>query len=390
MNENAGVSTTRVTAAVVEAKADTDAGFESAAAELAGVASEDEKSVAGRTSADPSSKGETLSIPAGTFPSGSTPGDEGREPSLEPALVDVTLKTFAIDALPYPNDPTKPPTLASSEREAERFCEEQGARLCTELEWERACKGPEGADRFSTGPTWSATCDRTPTRCSSGFGVRAMGFLPEWTSSKIGDAPVLRGGSRLRERRCASRSQGKSSHDKKGPSPRQASFRCCHGERNEALMPEIELHSAFKRSSLDAEEVSKIFATIPELSKIGDGIRFFSDADVKSILARSSASADGISFATSPLLWNPEPGVEVLVVTGRAKKSDFIVALHVLPHDRYRFASALLLLRDVMPVALAYEHGRRKELRWTTCWSCAGEQGAVSLRDDGRVVIVQY
>jgi hypothetical protein len=44
----------------------------------------------------------------------------------------------------------------------------------------------------------------------------------------------------------------------------------------------------------------------------------------------------------------------------------------------------------VAPVALAYEPFRKKELRWTACWGCSGEQGAVSYRDDRRVIVVQH
>ena len=177
-------------------------------------------------------------------------------------------------------------------------------------------------------------------------------------------------------------------------------FRCCHGDRNDVAVAPIESRPAFRKTDLDAAALEKIFAGVPELARIGEGVRLYGDADVKTILARSSpraradgstaSVAEGISFATSPILWSPEPGVELLVATGRAKKTGFVVALWTLPGGKYRFASSFLLLDYMAPVALAYEPSRRKELRWTTCWSCAGEHGAVSLRDDGRAVIVQY
>jgi hypothetical protein len=48
------------------------------------------------------------------------------------------------------------------------------------------------------------------------------------------------------------------------------------------------------------------------------------------------------------------------------------------------------MLNDLSPVALAYETSHRKELHWTSCWGCPGEQGAVSYRpEEHRVVIVQ-
>lgn len=177
--------------------------------------------------------------------------------------------------------------------------------------------------------------------------------------------------------------------------PGAMAFRCCSGDRNDAVVPPIEQRSPFKRTDLGVSDLQRIFATIPELKRISEGIRQFDTSDVKAVVARAGGGdddkkAEGISFATQPILWNPEPGMELLVATGRAKKTGFVVALWTLPQGRYRFASSFLLLDDPTPVVLAWEPSHRKELRWTTCWGCAGEQGAVSLRDDGRAVIVQY
>ena len=387
-----GATVVQTNAAVVEA----DAGFVSAASELG---SEDDDAGAARELAASSKAGEKLPIAAGTFPSGSTPGDEGRVPSIEPALAEVTLGAFAIDALPYPNDPTATPELVESPEEAAKLCAERGARLCTELEWERACKGPED-DRFATGPTWNPACNQTPSRCASGFGVRAMGFMHEWTDSRFGEgsgeagSAVVRGGpapvgaglaAPASSRRCAARTRASA----KGMPSRMA-FRCCQGERNGATIAPIESRPAFRKTSLEAADLAKIFSEVPELARISDGVRLFSSDEAKTVLARSGSSGDGITFTTSPILWSPETGVELLVATGRAKKTAFVVALWPLPDGKYRFASSFLLLGDSMPVALAYEPSRRKELRWAACWYCAGEYGAVSLRDDGRAVIVQY
>lgn len=376
------------------ASVEVDAGFLSAASELG---ASDADAGSARALAAPSAAGEKAAIPAGTFKSGSMPGDEGRVPSIEPALASVDLGAYSVDVLPYPNDPAVAPELAASPEEAARLCAERGARLCTELEWEHACKGPED-DRFATGPAWNSACNQTPSRCASGFGVRAMGFMYEWTESRFGDgneSPVVRGGpapvgaglaAPTSARRCAARTRATT----KGM-PSQMAFRCCHGDRNVAAIAPIESRPAFRKTTLEASDLAKIFAEVPELARINEGVRLFNPEDVKNnILARSSSSGEGITFATSPILWSPEPGVELLVATGRAKKTGFVVALWPLPDGKYRFASSFLLLGDNMPIALAYEPSRRKELRWSACWSCAGEQGAVSLRDDGRVVIVQY
>ncbi|MBX3208169.1 MAG: hypothetical protein KF764_24190 [Labilithrix sp.] len=387
----AEVSAVETSAASVEL----DGGFVSAASELA----VDAVDAGGARPLVPAeAAGTRHDVPAGTLVSGSTPGDEGRDAAFEPALVDVTMGAFAIDALPYPNDPGAVPTLASSRGEAARLCSERGARLCTELEWERACKGPDG-DRYATGPIWNDACDRAPSQCASGFGARAMGFMREWTDStavwKGGEeSPVVRGGP-ASARRCGARASATA----KG-APHAMAFRCCHGARNDVAVAPIEPRPAFRKTDLDASDLARIFAGVPELRRISDSVRLYGDPEVKAIIARGAPRARaegsttpwaaGIHFATSPILWSPEPGVELLVATGRAKRTGFVVALWPLPGGKYRFASSFLLLDDAAPVALAYEPSRRKELRWSTCWSCAGEQGAVSLRDDGRVVIVQY
>lgn len=392
-SSDAGVAHT--TAATVTDNAIGDAGFISAATEL-GASSAADAGLSRALASQATTTAQAFDIPAGELVAGSAQGDEGRDPALEPALVPIKLGAFRIDALPYPNDPSAAPTMAASPSEASSLCEERGAHLCTELEWERACKGPEG-DAFATGASWNSDCDRLPSRCASGFGVRAMGFMREWTSSTFDgekNAPVLRGGA---GHRCAGRQRMRSRGTK--TTIGSAAFRCCAGERNDAAMPPITPRAAFRKTSLDAADLAKIFASVPELARIAEGVKLYSDADVKSILSRSGASPDGITFTTAPILWSPELGVEVLVATGRAKKTSFVVALwpesspsaadQLSAKDKYRFASSFLLLGDIAPVALAYEPSHKKELRWTTCWGCAGEQGMVSLRDDGRIVIVQ-
>ena len=107
--------------------------------------------------------------------------------------------------------PSRRPTCRATRR---RGCAtRKSKRLCTELEWERACKGPDntryeyGDDlrrrrraRRASRPSASArhpSGDRTA--CQSGFGVREMhGGAWEWT-----DSPWGRGASARRRRRSA-------------------------------------------------------------------------------------------------------------------------------------------------------------------------------------------
>ena len=130
-------------------------------------------------------------------------------------------------------------------------------------------------------------------------------------------------------------------------------------------------------------------ADAPELAKLGADVRLFDPADANAVTGRTQAPREGLTFVTQPILWSPDPGVEVLVVTGRSKTASFVLALFPLPSGKYKTASYFVMLGDVAPVALAYNPSKRRELQWTTCWGCSGETGAVSFREDRRIVIVQ-
>jgi hypothetical protein len=193
-------------------------------------------------------------IPAGTLRIG-TPADRvPRVADEEPAGTPAEMSGFYIDLLPYPNEPGAIPTTNVSRDEAEQLCTAKGKRLCTELEWERACKGPENAS-YEYGDTYrAAACGtgvsseeaaRRPSGehalCKSGFGVADMhGGVWEWTESPWGRGSkdkslgVLRGGNALAGElvaRCANaigRPTGK-----KSPT---MGLRCCAGPRNEATV----------------------------------------------------------------------------------------------------------------------------------------------------------
>jgi sulfatase modifying factor 1 len=194
-------------------------------------------------------------IPSGTLREGSEADDVPRVADAEPRGVDVPLGGFYIDVLPWPDEVGAIPTTNLTRDEATRVCQEKGKRLCSELEWERACKGPSNS-RYEYGATYDpricgggASADGASLRpsgqrleCRSAFGVRDMhGGASEWTDSPWGrgggrDMGVARGGNdTLGElvTRCAfARSFA--------PSERAATvgFRCCAGPRNDA---EVEL-----------------------------------------------------------------------------------------------------------------------------------------------------
>lgn len=193
-------------------------------------------------------------VPPGTLKVG-TPADRvPRVADEEPAGTPVEMGGFYIDILPYPNEPGAIPTTNVTRDEAEQLCAAKGKRLCTELEWERACKGPENGS-YEYGDAYrAASCGtgvsseeaaRRPSGehagCKSAFGVADMhGGVWEWTDSPWGRGSkdrslgVLRGGNALAGElvaRCAN-SIGRSTA-KRSPTN---GLRCCAGNRNEATV----------------------------------------------------------------------------------------------------------------------------------------------------------
>ena len=191
-------------------------------------------------------------IPPGTLRAGTPPGRIPRVPDEEMPGSPVEMGGFYIDLLPWPNEPNAIPTSNVTRDEAEQLCASKGKRLCTELEWERACKGPENTT-YEYGDTYRKDvcgtgvaleqASRRPTgehaQCKSGFGVMEMhGGVWEWTSSEWGRGPkgagqgVLKGGNSLAGElvgRCANAIAR--SPSKKMPT---MGFRCCAGDRNTA------------------------------------------------------------------------------------------------------------------------------------------------------------
>jgi hypothetical protein len=354
---------------------------------------------AARAAAAPAVAGARADIPAGKLVAGSTPGDKGRDPTLEPALLEVDLGGFSIDRYLYPDDPGKPPLTGVTRARAAELCQQAGGRLCTELEWERACKGPEGS-AYAGGADWDPARAKSPEQAASGFGVLGMGAaLREWTASDVApieNVPVK--GAAVRgaradavgpDHRCAHRAAVDP-----GASGDDLGFRCCHGAPNAASIPAPKWDQTFRKAELSEAQVADMLATVPQLKEqLGRDITYFKEPDdVQLVLSRGDAGTGTVpntSFTTAPLLWSPVPGEEILVVAGRAQKNAFIVAFYRLPGDRYRIGSSFLLKDEKAPVVLGYNSYVRRRLSWALCWDCRGESGFVTYREDNRVVITQ-
>ena len=186
-------------------------------------------------------------IPQGPLVVGTPPDRLPRIADEEMPGQQVIMKEFFIDRFAYPNEPGAIPLTNVSLQEARALCERSNKRLCTELEWERACKGPNNTT-YSYGETYRPelcrTGDgqmRTPSGyligCASGFGVNDLhGGSWEWTDSTWGRGSqqglaTLRGGDGQPGEvvgRCANaRAQ------KPNAKSSEIGLRCCSGPRNE-------------------------------------------------------------------------------------------------------------------------------------------------------------
>ncbi len=180
-------------------------------------------------------------IPAGPFVAGRM-HTEVDAPSFEPLAAVRETDAFLIDVFEYPNLQGAVPKTGVSFRDAERLCEEEGKRLCTADEWEKACKGRQN-EVYGYGDTFDpSVCGNgledagyasgAKAECRSRWGVYDIaGNFPEWTASapsgretrRIVKGGVHRGTNPARETRCAfftDESMGFRS---------SMSFRCCRG-----------------------------------------------------------------------------------------------------------------------------------------------------------------
>ena len=337
---------------------------------------------------------ERIRLPTGAFRAGSDPGEPGRVPDVEPRSQTVELGGYEVDRLPYPNDPRKPPLVNVGRDEAERLCTERGARLCTELEWERACKGPDN-DPYPSGPSWDPSCSGDLLACASGHGAIGMGTrFREWTRSELpGDGgktlAVVRGAGaadKPEAHRCAARASllPETQSDTLG-------FRCCTGAPNARKLPEPQPGTAYKKQPLAAERIAALLKEDPVTSALAKDLKLFREPDsAETVVSRGPGDRKGFSFTVTPLLWNPIAGAEFLVLTARSgENTSFVAAFYALGEDRYRLAASFVMKNEPGPVALAYTDDIRPRLHFSTCWGCPGETGKVLFRRPERVAIVQ-
>lgn len=338
---------------------------------------------------------ELVDIPGGTLIAGSRPGTTGRRPEVEPRAYEVELGAFRIDRLPFPNDPASPPLTGVPRAEAERRCAERGARLCTELEWERACKGPDN-EVFVTGARWEPDCGASPRKCASAFDVLALTTQREWTASDVLSAQAgtprrasvrgATGSAPAEEHRCARREGIDPT-----ASPADLGFRCCQGAPNAAKVKEPTLGDTFAKVKLDTQRLERLLATDPITAWLAHDVKLFRDPEAaRTVIARGPGDEKGFSFTVAPLRWNPIAGSEYLLVSARSGNDvSFVIAYHVVSEDDYALAASFVMKNEAGPVAFAYSGYIRPRLHFSTCWGCPGETGKILFREPDTVAILQ-
>lgn len=209
----------------------------------------------------PPSKG-MVWIPPGALVAGTPPEVVPRKADREMRGEQVMLDGFYIDEYAFPNEQGAIPTTGVTQAEASALCEERDKRLCSELEWERACKGPQNFT-YAYGNVYAASICGTggPSRplpagyrfgCRSEFGVHDLhGSLWEWTASRWGRGSASnwiaqRGGNGADGEVVARCANARS----RAPNTREADvgFRCCSGPKNEAEVAlDVEDEPTFRR-----------------------------------------------------------------------------------------------------------------------------------------------
>lgn len=342
---------------------------------------------------------ETLAIAAGPYHLGSTPGEPSRDPGTEADGVLVPSHGYDIDALPYPNDPSQPVRTGASRDEAAGLCRARGRRLCNELEWERACRGPSETV-FPGSDTWEPErcAEGDLSRCATGFGALAMGTrYAEWTADAIDDRAAIRGAlanAPAAQHRCAARRTAVPNE-----TGLPIAFRCCGGEAPAFSYPREPSRPPYREETMTTAELARIVETVPELARVREGLSTFNAAAVAEVLNHGATTAQNhpeLIFTVNPLRWSPTFGEEVLVFTALSNVGSFVAALWVLPPAqpggpaRYKHAASFILAGDRVAMAFGYGRGTREEFQWSACWNCGGEHGVVLYdREASRVVIVQ-
>jgi formylglycine-generating enzyme len=252
-------------------------------------------------------------VSGGALVAGTPPDELPRIADQEMRGEQVVLHGFYIDVFPYPDEEGAIPVTNVTQSEAAALCEGQGKRLCSELEWERACKGQRNqryeygdeyrADRCGTGGVAGLRPSGINVGCRSEFGVRDLhGGVWEWTASSWGRADprrliAVRGGNAPAGELVGRCANGVA----RAPDAKSAAvgFRCCAGEPNPATVT-LEVQDGPKlvaRAKVDKPIAAQLAGALPDA-------------------ARTDLGERGDFRAERMWIWRPVGNEELVVMSG--------------------------------------------------------------------------
>jgi serine/threonine protein kinase len=148
------------------------------------------------------------------------------------------LPAYMIDAFEHPNYQDGNPATKVTWSTAQAACKDQGKRLCSEEEWEKACKGPKNFV-YSYGDEFQGdakACGNglddiylsgTKKNCRSGWQVFDMsGNFAEWTGTQAKEGRYIVKGGMLNDARRGTRCAFTTDERSNYINP-TLSFRCC-------------------------------------------------------------------------------------------------------------------------------------------------------------------
>ncbi|MFO0614504.1 MAG: SUMF1/EgtB/PvdO family nonheme iron enzyme [Polyangiaceae bacterium] len=270
-------------------------------------------------------------IPPGTLIVGTPLDVSPRVADAEMAGEQLVMTGFYIDIYPWPNEAGALPKANLSRDEAVSLCTSAGKRLCSEIELERACKGPNNTvypygntykpDACGTGAKHPIPPNGYNDGCVSHFGVSDLqGSVWTWTSSDWGRGTeglvTLRGGNSEHGEivgRCANGSGAKPDERRE-----DVGLRCCAGAENTfQIMLSVDRGEPLKLRVKD-EAMAKTFeALIHAMPSLAEGL-------VGSLASSSPPIAvkePRVFDVERSWTWHPIGNEELLVGGGCAKAS---------------------------------------------------------------------
>ncbi len=239
----------------------------------------------GTNAAAPAPRPGMVWIPAGRLVAGTPKDKVPRVPDAEMSGEPIDMTGFFIDRYPYPNEPGAIPTSHMTWEEARALCEKDDKRLCTELELERACKGPDNtaypygnvyrADACGESGRGKASPLGLNAGCKSAFGVQdTHGTVWTWTASEWGRKTegliATRGG-----RGPSGELVGRCAHgEPEDPTARRDDLgvRCCAGPVNPAtVVLDVDRGPALKLLTNDEVTIQKLEDLAKTLRSLEEG-----------------------------------------------------------------------------------------------------------------------